>query len=140
MSLHHLLVAAAVAVTPVAAAADWYRVAGSDKATWYIDAGSMTRSGKWTRVNEFALYNAVSAETGVKTVKLKTDYDCAARTFRNVHILAQGPNGEVKLDLDQGEGAPVETVSTGTIIGSAFEFACGDRSRGTRVPDPTGGM
>lgn len=140
MSLSHLLIAAAVAVTPLAAAADWYRVAGSDKATWYIDAGSITRNGKWTRVNEFALYTAVSSETGVKMVKLKTDYDCAARTFRNVHILALGPNGEVKLDLDQGEGAPVDTVSTGTIIGSALEFACGDRSHSTRVPDPTGGM
>lgn len=139
MSLPILLAAAAIAVTPLAAAADWFRVGASDKVTWYIDAGSIKKNGKWLSVSEYADYTSVSTSTGVKSVKLRTDYDCAARAYRNTYILALGENGDVKLDLEQGENAEVQTnVQQGTIVGSALAFVCGeDRSRAVRVSDPT---
>jgi hypothetical protein len=69
---------------------------------------------------------------------MRTRYDCAARTYRYVHVLALGPNGEVKLDktFAEGETEP-RAIPEASVAGGAADFVCGvDRTEAVRVVDP----
>lgn len=138
MSLPMLFAAAAaMAIAPLPAASEWYRVAMGPDAAWYVDLTSIKTNGQWTAASEYSIYKVQSEKTGVKYVRLSTEYDCGARKMRYLRLIAYDANGGLKADQPMPGGDKIFDLTPGTVISGVADYICGvNRGRGTRVADP----
>lgn len=118
----------------VAGATSWYRVAGNEKTTLYVDLDSLTRNGGVLTGRSMSVY-AELIDDEVRAGEIKTEYHCDEGYFRTLTYTYYGDDHQ-SLGTEPSATIDEHKVPAPNSLNEAMlTFVC-KGTGGTRVDDP----
>lgn len=132
-----LLLAAAVLLPFAAAPASaqqWYRVGGNDSTMSYVDLSSLRALGDRIVGDVESVYVQPIGE-GIIAAKIRTEFNCQARTFRTLEYSFYTPAGKLLRSEPSETMNDNKPIKPNSINEAIMDFAC-YRKGGTAVANP----
>jgi len=124
---------AAVSATP-AIASDWYRVGQTDTALTYLDAETISGTGRERTAWIYRLWLRPT-NTGIIATRIRMVFNCTDHSCRNLYFISYSDDGTS--DSWEAENRNTEYAAPDTVAESMLRFACGELNFGVRLGNVT---
>ncbi len=132
------LMLAAAALLPFVAtpatAQQWYHVGGNDNTQSYVDLASLRPLGNMILGDVESVYIEAIGD-GVIAAKIRTEFNCQARTFRTLEYSFYAPGGKFLRTEPSETLNEIKKPKPDSINQAIMDFAC-LRKGGTAVANP----
>ncbi len=120
-----------LAVVSNSAMAEWVNLGNNDTFTAYADAETIRRTGDNVAMTILFNYNATyQVEDGkpVKSIKVKKEYDCKTKRYRQLTLVAFSElMGVGRAIYDDSDARPWIRIKSNTLEEMVFNYFCGKK-------------